>query len=86
MNPGDPVILAGGQSSLTVSAAVPDAGSSCIAAEYWYAAGNFNDSTNGLTRVINNPAPTSVDCKICIAPPQGGCVNASRFYRGATLP
>ena len=77
VNLGSPVALVGGQGSLTVSGAALGTGSSTITAEYSDAAGNFNNSTNGLTQVVNNPAPAPVACKICIAPPQAGCVNAS---------
>jgi len=77
VNLGGAVTLAGGQGSLTVSGATLGAGSSTITAEYSDAAGNFNNSTNGLTQVVKNPASAPVACKLCIAPPQAGCVNAS---------
>jgi len=77
VNLGSPIALAGGQGSLTVAAVALGAGSFAITAEYSDAAGNFNNSTNGLTQVVNNPAPAPVACKICITPPQAGCVNAS---------
>ena len=77
LNLGGPVTLVAGQGSFTVSAVALGAGSSSITAEYSDSAGNFNNSTSGLTQVVNNPVPAPVDCKICIAPPQGGCVNAS---------
>ncbi|MFZ0827563.1 MAG: YDG domain-containing protein [Verrucomicrobiia bacterium] len=76
-NLGSPVSLAGGQASATVSGSALGAGSFTITAEYADAAGNFNNSTNGLTEVVNHPAPAAVACKICITPPQAGCVTAS---------
>ena len=76
-NLGSPVSLAGGQGSVTVSGSALGSGSFSITAEYSDATGNFNSSTNGLTQVVNNPAPAPVACKICITPPQAGCVNAS---------
>jgi hypothetical protein len=77
VNLGSPVALVGGQGSITVSGAALGAGSFTITAEYSDAAGNFNSSTNGLTQVVNNPASAPVACKICITPPQAGCVNAN---------
>ena len=76
VNLGNPVGLAGGQGSVTVSGAALGAGSFTITAEYSDAAGNFGRSTNGLTQVVSNPAPP-VACKICIAPPRAGNVTAT---------
>jgi hypothetical protein len=76
VNLGSPVSLAGGQGSVTVPGTDLGAGSFAITAEYLDAGGNFNNSTNGLTQVVNNPA-RAVACKMSLVPPQAGCVTAN---------
>ena len=62
---------------MTVSGSTLGAGSFTITAEYSDAAGNFNNSTNAVTQVVNNPAPAPRACKISITTPQAGRVPAS---------